>query len=116
MSEWKQFLNKQLQDPEIRAEWDNFKFEFDIVEASIDARATGETVIVSPTVSVVKENNHYLAKCLENNLISQGNTRAEAIANLQEELDLYFVDVYELSNVEKPFKLTILEPITLSAS
>jgi len=38
MSEWKKFLNEQLQKPEIRAEWDALEPEFAIVQAIIDAR------------------------------------------------------------------------------
>ena len=40
MSEWKEFLNEQLQDLEIRAEWDALEPEFTIVQAIIDARKT----------------------------------------------------------------------------
>ena len=38
MSEWKEFLNEQLKDPEIRAEWDAMEPEFVIVQAIINAR------------------------------------------------------------------------------
>jgi len=38
MSEWKEFLDEQLKDPEIRAEWDALDPEFAIVQAIIDAR------------------------------------------------------------------------------
>jgi len=38
MSEWKQFLNNQLKDPEVRAEWDALDPEFAIIQALIDAR------------------------------------------------------------------------------
>jgi transcriptional regulator with XRE-family HTH domain len=38
MSEWDRFLEKQLQDPEIRAEWDALEPEFAIIQAMIDAR------------------------------------------------------------------------------
>ena len=38
MSEWKQFLNEQLQDPDLRAEWDALEPEFTIIQAIIDAR------------------------------------------------------------------------------
>ena len=40
MSEWKKFLDEQLQKPEIRAEWDALEPEFAIVQAIIDARKT----------------------------------------------------------------------------
>ena len=38
MSEWKEFLNEQLKDPELRAEWDALVPEFAIIQAIIDAR------------------------------------------------------------------------------
>jgi len=44
MSQWDKFLEKQLQDPEVRAEWDALEPEFAIIQAMIDARkATGLT-------------------------------------------------------------------------
>ena len=38
MSEWDKFLEKQLQNPEVRAEWDALEPEFAIIQAIIDAR------------------------------------------------------------------------------
>ena len=38
MSEWKDFLEEQLKDPEIRTEWDALEPEFAIIQAMIDAR------------------------------------------------------------------------------
>jgi len=38
MSEWKEFLNEQLKDPEVRFEWDILEPEFAITQAMIDAR------------------------------------------------------------------------------
>ncbi len=38
MSEWKEFLNEQLKDPELREEWEALEPEFAIVQAMIDAR------------------------------------------------------------------------------
>jgi transcriptional regulator with XRE-family HTH domain len=44
MSEWDNFLEKQLQNPEVRAEWDALEPEFAIIQAIIDARkVTGIT-------------------------------------------------------------------------
>jgi predicted RNase H-like HicB family nuclease len=42
------------------------------------------------TVVVSKEDNWYIAKCIENSVASQGKTVEEAIANLKEALELYF--------------------------
>jgi predicted transcriptional regulator len=38
VSEWKIFLAEQLQDPEVRTEWDALEPEFTIIQAIIDAR------------------------------------------------------------------------------
>jgi predicted RNase H-like HicB family nuclease len=59
------------------------------------------------TVAVVKEDDWYVASCLENHVASQGKSRAEAIENLQEALELYFEDVDEIPNMEKPFVTTL---------
>lgn len=42
------------------------------------------------TVIVQKEENWYVAKCLENSVASQGKTIEEAIDNLREALMLYY--------------------------
>ena len=38
MSEWKDFLNEQLKDVELRSEWYALEPEFAIIQAMIDAR------------------------------------------------------------------------------
>lgn len=38
MSEFKDFLNEQLQDTEFKNEYDNLQPEFDVIRAMIDAR------------------------------------------------------------------------------
>ena len=38
MSEWREFLKEQLEDPAIRDEWDALEPEFAIMQALIDAR------------------------------------------------------------------------------
>ncbi len=50
------------------------------------------------TVVVNKEDNWYVAKCVENSVASQGKTIEEAIANLKETLKLY----YEGEEIQKP--------------
>jgi len=40
MSEFKEFLDKQLQDPGFKKEWDALEPEFAIIQAMIDARKT----------------------------------------------------------------------------
>ena len=40
-------------------------------------------------VIIQKEENWYVAKCIDNNVASQGKTIEEAMANLKEALELY---------------------------
>lgn len=41
---------------------------------------------------VWKEGKHYVSQCLEVDVSSFGKTKKEALANLQDALDLYFED------------------------
>jgi predicted RNase H-like HicB family nuclease len=59
-------------------------------------------------VSIIKNDDWYVASCLENHIASQGKTRDEALANLQEALELYYEDNDEIPSFEKPF-VTSLE-------
>ena len=47
------------------------------------------------SVYVVKDDNWYVAKCMENNVASQGKTIDEALRNLQEAVSLYYEDNIE---------------------
>ena len=40
MSDFREFLDMQLQDPEFKKEWDTLEPEFAIIQAMIDARKT----------------------------------------------------------------------------
>jgi predicted RNase H-like HicB family nuclease len=42
------------------------------------------------TASLWKESNWFIAQCLEIDVASQGKTEEEALANLQEALELHF--------------------------
>lgn len=42
------------------------------------------------TVIVQKEENWYVAKCIENSVTSQGKTIEEALNNLKEAIELYY--------------------------
>lgn len=42
---------------------------------------------------VYREDEHYVAQCLNVDVSSFGDSEAEALANLQEALELYFEDV-----------------------
>lgn len=43
-------------------------------------------------VIIQKEENWYVAKCIDNNVASQGRTIEESIKNLKEALELYMQD------------------------
>ena len=58
-------------------------------------------------VSIIKDDDWYVASCLENHIASQGKTRDEALANLQEALELYYEDNDEIPNFEKPFVTSV---------
>ncbi len=38
MSDFREYLNKQLEDPEFKKEWDDLEPEFNAIQAIIDAR------------------------------------------------------------------------------
>jgi len=59
-------------------------------------------------VSVIKDDDWYVASCLENHVASQGKSQEEALANLQEALELYYEDNDDIPNNKKPF-VTLLE-------
>jgi len=53
---------------------------------------------------VWKEDKYYVAKCLNVEVSSFGESKEEALANLQEALELYFEDedTVEFTSVESP--------------
>lgn len=60
-------------------------------------------------VMISKEENWYVAKCLDNNVASQGKTIEEAMQNLKEALELFFQD--EEPNIPKNIFITTLEVV-----
>ena len=63
---------------------------------------------IKVTVIVTKEENWYVAKCLENSVASQGKTIEESLENLREALELYYEDnIPEVVNA--PTFITTLE-------
>ena len=55
--------------------------------------------------TVWKEENWYVAQCLELDVASQGETEEEALDNLREALDLYF----EPPRATRPPKVRLIE-------
>ncbi len=53
---------------------------------------------------VWKEGNGYVSQCLNVDVASMGDTKEEAVANLQEALELYFedMDMKDVLSVEFP--------------
>ena len=53
---------------------------------------------------VWKEGEHFVAQCLNVDVSSFGNTKTEALANLQEALELYFEDnsLNTIAEIEQP--------------
>ncbi|PIS21843.1 type II toxin-antitoxin system HicB family antitoxin [candidate division WWE3 bacterium CG08_land_8_20_14_0_20_41_15] len=58
---------------------------------------------------VWKEGKYYIAKCLEVEVVSQGKTKREALANLKEALSLYFEDekVSDSVLIDQPQLVTV---------
>jgi predicted RNase H-like HicB family nuclease len=54
--------------------------------------------------AVWKEGDYFVAQCLNVDVSSFGNTKEEALSNLQEALELYFEDNEhpEITAIEKP--------------
>jgi len=53
---------------------------------------------------VWKEGKYYVAQCLDVDVSSFGNTREEALENLNEALDLY------LEDIKRPLKIKVQRP------
>ena len=47
---------------------------------------------ISFTIAIQKEDEWFVAKCIENNVASQGKTMDEAIINLREAITLFYDD------------------------
>ena len=58
-------------------------------------------------VMIQKEENWYVAKCIDNNVASQGKTIEEAMQNLKEALELYMQN--ETPEKPKEIFITTLE-------
>lgn len=58
---------------------------------------------VKYNVAIQKEENWYVAKCLDNSVASQGKTIEEALSNLKEAIELY----NESEEIVKPKEIFI---------
>ena len=57
--------------------------------------------------SITHEEPWYVARCLDVEVASQGETAAEALANLKEALELYFEDEALPEGLEPPIIATL---------
>ena len=58
-------------------------------------------------VIIQKEENWYVAKCIDNNVASQGKTIEEAMENLKEALELYMQEDIEPVKPKEIFVTTL---------
>ncbi|MFZ5648394.1 MAG: type II toxin-antitoxin system HicB family antitoxin [Bacillota bacterium] len=63
---------------------------------------------IKVNVIVQQEENWFVAKCIENSVVSQGKTIEEALENLKEALVLYYEDETPEKETRQTF-LTTLE-------
>ena len=61
------------------------------------------------TVTVTREDDWFVAKCLENSVASQGKTMEESIDNLREAVELYYEDEQHPSLPRHQTYVTTLE-------
>jgi predicted RNase H-like HicB family nuclease len=62
---------------------------------------------VDLAASITHEEPWYVARCLDAEVASQGETAAEALANLKEALELYFEDEALPEGLEPPIIATL---------
>ena len=67
-----------------------------------------KSMSVKFTVIIQKEENWYVAKCVENDVASQGKDIEEAMVNLSEAIALYYEDK-ELGDISTPVFITTME-------
>jgi len=59
------------------------------------------------TAVIQQEENWFVAKCLENDVASQGKTIEEAMSNLKEALELFYENAEELPSTQNTFVTTM---------
>jgi predicted RNase H-like HicB family nuclease len=65
-------------------------------------------MVYKVTAVVQKDDDWYVAKCLENNVASQGKTVEEAMTNLKEALELYYEDIpFDIVEPRQTFVTTL---------
>lgn len=74
------------------------------------ARAARTIWIMKFTFAVTHEGLWYVARCLDVDVVGQGETVDEAVANLEEALGLYFEGEDFPDSIELPIITTVLIP------
>ncbi len=74
------------------------------------SQAAGTILFMKFTVAVTHEAPWYVARCLDVDVVSQGVTVDEALANLEEALGLYFEGEDLPASLEPPIITTVLIP------
>ncbi|MCL2088532.1 MAG: type II toxin-antitoxin system HicB family antitoxin [Oscillospiraceae bacterium] len=59
------------------------------------------------TAVIQQEENWYVAKCVENDVASQGKTIDDAMHNLKEALELYYEDSDDTPAIKRTFVTTM---------
>ena len=59
------------------------------------------------TVSVYSEGMHYLAKCIENNMVEKGKSIDEALLNLKNSLESHYKENPERPTLQQNFITTL---------
>lgn len=59
------------------------------------------------TAAITHEGDWYVARCLDVEVTSQGESVEDALANLREALELYFEDEQPPANLEPPIIATV---------
>jgi predicted RNase H-like HicB family nuclease len=103
-----------LGPPRAEESWQNFLPQ-NAQTASHDDESAG-TVATSRwydwgmqfTAAVIHESPWYVARCLEVDVVSQGETVDKALENLKEALELYFEDEVMPQDSEPPIIATVL--------
>lgn len=73
-------------------------------------QVAGTSWIMKFTVAVTHEAPWYVARCLDVDVVSQGETVDDAVANLEEALGLYFEGEDLPDTLEPPIITTVLIP------
>jgi predicted RNase H-like HicB family nuclease len=66
-----------------------------------------ETVGVRLTAAVTRDDDWFVARCLEVEVASQGQTIEDALSNLTEALELYFEDGKPAEDFQPPIIATV---------